>query len=275
MRNRPCYTLEITSAIAEAVAAAQAPETPLDALLEAFVSTMLKVQPQGPYIVAGNRLAFSVAVELEARGCTVASVINMDDNLLWFDRAEVEKVATHRDQLGWIGMFKFTVLARVFLPGSGSSSGGADADTPPLADIQKMEEELDKYEAKYNELAATGASPVGLVVSEVTRWLGVEEGNHWNNGLSTLMKVLTSPTRPCARPGVNCIAAPIVVIKVGDLWKHTRIQEVYDPAGAHNYSWGPFTRAGAPKVHIVEGTHYSMGYDASGAKQLALLMDIV
>jgi hypothetical protein len=48
-----------------------------------------QVQPQGPYIVAGNRLAFALACALEARGCTLSSVIIMDDNPLWFDRREV------------------------------------------------------------------------------------------------------------------------------------------------------------------------------------------
>ncbi len=84
---------------------------------------------------------------------------------------------------------------------------------------------------------------------------------------------MSSQERPCARLGVDVIKAKIILVKASNSWSRTRIQQLYDPEGMHDYSWTPFTSWGPIGVFVVDGAHYSIGHDEAGAPKLAALFD--
>lgn len=88
MKNRPLYTIELSEAAA--AASATHPVHPTDGLVGYYINLIKAVQPKGPYIVAGNRLAYALAYAMEQQGDELQRLIILDDNHLWFDRAVVD-----------------------------------------------------------------------------------------------------------------------------------------------------------------------------------------
>ncbi len=95
MSVRPLYGLRMTQA---AVDAAKAHSDYMSGLCEHYVAAMRKVQPSGPYRIAGNSLgallAFEMTYQLEQAGEKVERLISMDMpvNAL-FDKAKVFETA--------------------------------------------------------------------------------------------------------------------------------------------------------------------------------------
>jgi hypothetical protein len=76
------------------------------AVITPLSSLPQQVQPKGPYIIAGNRLAFAMAYKMQQAGDEIQRLIILDDNHLWFDRSLVDSGITKREQRGAIGMIK-------------------------------------------------------------------------------------------------------------------------------------------------------------------------
>lgn len=254
MKRRPLYTIELSEDAA--AASSMHPGHPTDGLVAYYINIIKSVQPKGPYIIAGNRLAFALAHTLESQGDELQRLIIIDDNHLWFDRALVDAGVTNREHRGAVGMIKLAVLDRSF-----------------PNDPARVQKELDRYEAQLNEYVAAGGSPSDMMAAEVGRWMGKEEGEKWALGLRFLMPILLNKERPCARLGKDIIKAPISLFKAADSWSRTRIQELYDPAGLPDYSWSSFTSWGPVGVFIVPGAHYSIGNNEEGAPRMAVLFD--